>query len=231
MRIGGASSYSYLNAQLKANAALGVGNNNSSTSSSSSFPWSATTSSAPKAPNMSDVLNTAYQFSNTLRTSAMATKTSMAALEGFGSEATKEFKKDGKVSEETTKDIQSSLDTFSKTYNSSVNSLYYAPSYSKSVQGIEKGLKDAVTNNFGALQKIGFSKDEDGKLSLDKEKFKKMMSENPSAINDVFKKSSSFSNALSNPTAQAMDTRSINKAEISKAVKENYQLYLNTSVY
>jgi flagellar capping protein FliD len=159
----------------------------------------------------------------------MAMQSASAAVSGYSADAAAEKEKTGSVTSDTMDSMYQAATTFAKSYNSSVNSLYYAPSYSTFVQGIEKDTRNAVNNNLTALRELGFSQDADGALSIDEEAFRKAVGENPDKLQNLFNQNSNFMRSLDQANAQAMDSRSINKAEISLAVKENFSSYMGIS--
>lgn len=228
MRIAGMSANNYFNLNMQASN-LGL-NTLGGTSSLSSILGGSSSSSASSifgsqssssALNMGSILTSVYQFSNTLKTSTMSMQSASTAAAGYSADAAAEKKETGSVSAETTKGMLSAANTFAKAYNSSLNSLYYAPSYSSYVQGIESGARNAVSNNLSALKELGFSQGEDGSLSIDEEAFTKAVQENPDKMQKLFSKDSSFMKSMDQVNAQALDSRSINKSEISLAVREN----------
>lgn len=234
MRIAGQSANNYFSANLYASQKLGMntlGNMSSLYGSGSSLNYSSllgsSTSTSSSVPSLNDVLTSTYQFSNTMKTSTMAMQNAAKAVQGFSQEAIDEKAKNGQVSSSTLEDIYKTATTFAKSYNSSVNSLYYAPSYSSYVQGIESTMRSAAASNLTALNNLGFSQESDGTLTIDEEKFKKAVQDNPNALKDLFSQSGNFMQTLEKANTQALDSRAINKSEISLAVKENYLTYMN----
>lgn len=236
MRIGGVSANSYfsLNAQTASStgeitltdtssmvsALLG---SSSSASSSSSLDYASLLGggSSSSSLDIGSMYATVYQFSGTLKTSALATEAAATAVSGYGADAAAEKEETGSVSSDTVDNMLQAASTFANSYNSSLNSLYYAPAYSSAVQGIESDLRSAVSNNLSALQELGFTQNEDGSLTIDEEAFTKAVQENPDKLQDLFSQNSSFMKSLNEANAQASDTKSINKAEIATAVTEN----------
>lgn len=239
MRIAGMSSSSYFAGNLYASSKLGI-NTLSNTSYDSMFSGSSSldystllgnnyssSTSKSNTPSLNDALTMTYQFSNTMKTSTMAMQTSQQSIQGFAAEAVSENTKNGKISSDTMDALYKSASTFAGSYSSSLNSAYYAPAYSSYVQGIEKDLRKAVESNTNDLKKFGFEISDDGALSVDEKKFKAAVAADPNGFKDLFSKTSNFTQTLNKANEQAGDTRAINKAEISLAVKENYMTYLN----
>lgn len=242
MRIAGMSANSYFGLNMQASSNSGIntlantssissllGGSSSSSSSSLNYASLFGSSSTSSKADIGDMLTTVYQFSNTLRTSAMSMQNASTAVSGYSADAAAEKKETGSVSSDTVDGMLEAANTFAKSYNSSVNSLYYAPSYSSFVQGIEKDLRGAVDTNLSALKELGFSQDENGALSIDKEAFTKAVQENPDKLQNLFNKNSSFMKSLDQANSQSTDTRSINKNEISLAVQENLSSYTGIS--